>query len=136
MILNRPLRIIPVIVYVLLIFFVSSRPNLTVPGPDIEAKDKIAHFVEYLIFGFLLFKGIGWSASRHRFANFLFLFLVGSSVAVLDEVFQSYIPGRAMSIFDWIADALGVGSGIGLMVFLTSDKERHAALEGKQPREG
>jgi len=103
--------------YVLLIFVVSSIPSLTAPGPEFVPKDKIAHFVEYFILGILLFKGIGWTVSLSRSATFGFLFAVGASVGALDEIYQSFVPGRMMSILDWYADALGIAVGCGVFVF-------------------
>jgi VanZ family protein len=102
------------ILYVALIVFVSTRPDLQPPGPDFALKDKLAHFGEYLILGVLLFRGIGWTVSRSRLAAFLFLFAVGVSIAALDELAQSYTPGRRMEVADWYADAAGVAVGIGL----------------------
>jgi VanZ family protein len=102
--------------YVSLIFFVSTRPGIHPPGPDFPLKDKVAHFTEYLVLGILLFSGIGWTVSRSKAATFLFLFAVGVSIAALDELLQSYIPGRTMDINDWIADAVGVAAGVGLCV--------------------
>jgi len=98
----------------MLIFFVSTRPNLHPPGPDFIAKDKVAHFGEYFILGVLLFGGIGWTVSRSRYATFMFLFAVGVSIAAFDELVQSYIPGRRMDLTDWLADGAGVVMGIGL----------------------
>jgi len=106
-----------VVGYVLLIFIVSSIPSLTAPGPDFVNKDKIAHLVEYSILGALLFKGIGWSASRSRAATFGFIFAVGASIGALDEIYQSFVPGRVMSILDWGADALGTAAGSGIFIF-------------------
>jgi VanZ family protein len=120
-------RIVPIIVYVGLIFFFSSRQNLHAPGPEFEAKDKVAHFLEYCILGILLFKGIGWSASRDKVANLLFLFAVGVSVAALDELFQSYIPGRTMSLLDWMADAAGIAVGVGLFVLTRLGRHKNYA---------
>ena len=112
------LRILPLILYVLLIFFVSSRSGITPPGPDFVMKDKLAHVAEYSILGLLLFLNIGWTVSRSRVVTFLFLFAVGASIAALDELLQSYIPGRHMSIFDWLADAAGIAAGAGLGVVI------------------
>ncbi len=106
-----------VLAYVLLIFAGSSIPSLTPPGPEFLPKDKIAHFSEYFILGVLLFKGVGWTVSRHREATFGFLFAVGASIGALDEIYQSFIPGRTMSIFDWMADAIGVACGCGVFIF-------------------
>jgi uncharacterized protein YfiM (DUF2279 family) len=103
--------------YIVLIFTLSSIPSLRAPGPEFLPKDKIAHFVEYSILGVLLFKGIGWTVTPSRAATFGFLFAVGASVGALDELYQSFVPGRMMSIFDWYADALGVAVGCGVFVF-------------------
>jgi len=127
--------------YVLLIFVVSSIPSLKAPGPEFVPKDKIAHLVEYFVLGVLLFKGIGWTVSPSRLATFGFLFAVGASVGALDEIYQSYVPGRMMSILDWYADALGVAVGCGVFVFTRwggdpRDRGRRGPVEagaGKTP---
>jgi VanZ family protein len=112
---RRPL--LSLAAYVLLIFALSSIPSLRAPGPDFLPKDKIAHFVEYFILGVLVFKNIGWSVSRTRYATFGFLVAVCVSVAAMDEIYQSFIPGREMSILDWSADAFGAAVGSGIFVF-------------------
>ena len=86
------------------------------PVPDFELKDKLAHAVEYFVLGLLLFGGIGWTVSRSKLITFLFLFAVGVSVGALDELLQSYTPNRAMDYYDWVADAVGVASGVALCV--------------------
>jgi VanZ family protein len=98
--------------YVLLMFFVSSRPYLRPPGPDFALKDKVAHFGEYYVLGMLLFGAIGFAASRNRMITFLFLLSVGASVGALDEMLQSYVPGRVTDVTDWAADATGVCLGV------------------------
>jgi VanZ family protein len=112
--------------YVLLIFVLSSIPSLKAPGPEFVPKDKIAHFAEYFILGVLLFKGIGWTVSPSRAATFGFLLAVGASIGALDELYQSFVPGRMMSVYDWCADAAGVAFGSGIFVF---------TRWGKHPRE-
>jgi VanZ family protein len=126
------LRILTLILYVLLIFFVSSRSGITPPGPDFVMKDKLAHFGEYFVLGLLLFAGIGWTVSRSGFITFLFLFAVGVSVAALDELLQSYIPGRNMDLYDWFADAAGVAVGVGMGI-LTSLGARRRKVAGGRP---
>jgi VanZ family protein len=118
------LRILALIMYVLLIFFVSSRANLKPPGPEFVMKDKMAHVGEYLVLGLLLFGSVGWTVSRSRIATFLFLLAVGVSVAALDELLQSYIPGRHMDLFDWLSDATGIAAGIGIGMLVGIAKRR------------
>jgi uncharacterized protein YfiM (DUF2279 family) len=110
-----------VVGYVLLIFTVSSIPSLTAPGPDFVPKDKIAHLVEYSILGALLFRGFG-SVSRSRLAMFGFIVVVGASIGALDEIYQSFVPGRMMSIYDWCADLIGTALGSGLFIFTSLGK--------------
>jgi len=119
------LRVLLLILYVLLIFFVSSRPYLQSPGPDFKFKDKFAHLAEYTILGALLFGNIRWMVSRSRLTTFLFLFAIGVSVAALDEMFQGYVPGRRTDITDWLADAVGVALGITVLMWV---RPRRASL--------
>jgi VanZ family protein len=110
------LKFLTLILYVLLIFFMSTRSDIHPPGPEFEMKDKLAHAAEYFVLGLLLFGGIGWTVSRSKTITFLFLFAVGVSIAALDELLQSFTPNRQMDIFDWVADAVGVAVGVGLCV--------------------
>ena len=127
------LRIFTLILYVLLIFFVSSRSGITPPGPDFVMKDKLAHFGEYFIIGLLLFAGIGWTVSRSGLITFLFLFAVGVSVAALDELLQSYIPGRNMDLYEGFADGAGVAAGVGLVILPGLGLRRKKAVGGRSP---
>ena len=110
-------RLAPVIIYVVIIFLVSSIPSLTPPGPKFLLKDKLAHFVEYWMLGLLLFKGLGWFVTPSRLATFVFLVAVGATVGALDEWYQGFIPGRSLDILDWYADVTGVAVGVALFVF-------------------
>jgi VanZ family protein len=56
----------------------------------------------------------------------LLLVALGASVGALDEVYQSYVPGREMSVYDWYADIIGVTLGLLLMSGM-----RPAAVEGQ-----
>jgi len=82
--------------YMALIFFLSSQPGseVGIPAPW----DKLAHFAEYALLSFLLFKATG-SAK----AAFVISALYGAS----DEVHQAFVPGREASLFDWLADLAG-----------------------------
>ena len=124
------------LIYVALIFIASSIPSLKPPGPDFVPVDKIAHVVEYFILGVLLFKGIGWTMSRSRAATFGFIVTVGVSIGALDEIYQSYVPGRMMSILDWYADALGTAAGSGLFIFTGLGSHARTAKTTGERREG
>lgn len=126
------LKILTLILYVVLILFMSTRSHVSPPGPDFELKDKLAHAVEYFVLGLLLFGGIGWTVSRSKLITFLFLFAVGVSIGALDELLQSYTPNREMDFYDWIADAVGVALGVALCVVagFGARQRRNGALPG------
>ncbi len=130
------LKIIPLLLYLVLIFFLSSRPHLHPPGSQLKHIDKFAHVVEFFILGVLLFEGIGRGVSRWKLGTALFLFAVGASIGALDEIFQSYIPGREMSVYDWIADAVGVGAGAGFATYLRLGKRAAPGGYSPPPSEG
>lgn len=107
----------PVPVYLAAIFVLSSIPALTAPGPEFSLKDELAHFGEYFILGVLLFRWLGWEISPMRWATFAFLVAVCATVGALDEIYQGYVPGRVMSIYDWLADIAGAAGGVGIFAF-------------------
>jgi len=119
------LKLLLLVLYVATIFAVSTRPNLSPPGPDFEYRDKVAHVVEYFLLGTLLFSGIGWTVSRTNVVLvFFFLLSVGVSIGAIDEMVQGYIPGRHTDIFDWMADASGVGLGVALTMTWSLHRRR------------
>ena len=98
------------ICYMLLIILLSHVPQEDIPtsvssGPD--NIDLLFHFAEYSILGFLLFGAITSDESL-TFHPFYGSLLIGISFAILDEVHQSFVPGRHMSSIDMIFDSLGI----------------------------
>jgi len=78
------------------IFALSSLPGSEVGIPP--PWDKLAHFTEYALLGFLLGRGTG---------NVPVAFALSALYGVSDEVHQSFVPGREASALDWLADAAG-----------------------------
>jgi VanZ family protein len=111
------LRLLPVVAYVALIFVVALISTLSAPGPEFLLRDKLAHFVEYFILGLLLFRSVRWDISASPWATFGFLVSVAATIGALNEFCQSFVPGRDMSIGDWIADTVGAAGGIALFTF-------------------
>jgi VanZ family protein len=48
----------------------------------------------------------------------LFSIIIASVYGLLDEIHQSYIPGRSNDILDWVADTLGAITAVLLLDFL------------------
>ena len=97
----------PVAAYAALIFAVSSIPNHK-PPTDVTNADKAAHFLEYALFGLLLFRAgrFTW-IDRSVWLSIAFTILTGTLIAMLDEVYQGRV-GRQQSFHDFLADLSGI----------------------------
>jgi VanZ family protein len=99
---------LPVLAYVSLIFILSAQPHLQ-PPLRFQNSDKVMHLLEYGVLGLLFaralrasFPGRGWV-----FTSMLALG-IGLGVGAGDEYFQSFVPGRESTVFDWLADGTGL----------------------------
>ncbi len=97
------------LVYAILILFISSRPSLGLPRIDIP--DKLIHFCEYLLLGMLVFRLL--TRDYHLSGARLWVTHVGGIMlfALGDEFLQSFIPGRDSDVWDWVADVGGGSLG-------------------------
>jgi VanZ family protein len=94
----------------LAIWILSSRPTLPLP-PDVPLLDKAAHFAAYAVLAWatgLWFPGEAWRTRPLRAA--LIVTAVCAAYGAVDEFHQSFVPGRDMSAWDWLADVLGAGA--------------------------
>jgi VanZ family protein len=99
---------LPAFVWAALIFFVSSLSRVPSLPRGLLSWDKAAHFVEFAIFGFLLAR-----AFRGRLVPAL---VVGVGWGVLDEIHQLFVVGRSSSVYDAMADAVGVIAAVGVVL--------------------
>jgi VanZ family protein len=96
-----------VLAYVALIFTLSAQPGLTVPG-TFEYRDKLAHTLEYGGLGVLAYRAVRDTWPRTpALRRALLTVLAISILGMLDEKFQSFIPGRDSTVYDWMADTFG-----------------------------
>ena len=79
--------------------------------------DKVFHFLEYLVFGFLLARVIQTAQPKTRLKLFVFVIVFALIWGAIDEVHQSFVPLRDASFFDLIADCLGASVG---QIFITT----------------
>ncbi|MFT3916748.1 MAG: VanZ family protein [Anaeromyxobacteraceae bacterium] len=96
------------------IAWASHRANPVPSFPDwLLAHDKVIHAGVFGLLGLLLRLAV---AARARSARRAWLVAWGLAVAwgFLDEVHQSFIPGRDSDVRDALADALGAALGAGL----------------------
>lgn len=108
---------LPVIIYCIFIFYLSSLPRLPVEVPSLPFSDKILHGIEYAILGLLLTRPIfilrpGLSPS----ALILITVSIATIYGVSDEIHQAFVPGRMPNFWDVMADFFG--SYIGTFSYL------------------
>lgn len=103
----------PWLLYLVLIFGLSSIPADPRPRHAPMFLDKVAHFVLYSGLGFVFAgsaDGRRWSGLRLLLATVLLAGLVG----LADELYQGFVPNRSRELADWLAD-LGGGLCGGLL---------------------
>ena len=100
------LNTLVLIFYAVLVAFVSLSPG---SGASTEHWDKVLHLITYAVFA-----ALGYHAIKEG-RGYLFLCLGIVVYSGLIELAQSYIPGRVMSGYDIVANAVGVAIGAGIM---------------------
>lgn len=93
--------------------------SLTSLETFVVGNDKTSHFTAYSI---LMFNaGLVFFKPKKTFLIAIILCLIYGG---LIEVAQHFIPGRSMSRYDMVANALGVGTGVVLTYLLYSPVSR------------
>ena len=119
---------LPVLVMITAIIVLSAQPHLK-PPLEFPESDKFSHALEYGVLGLLLVRAT--RASLPGQSAFIILVLgigLGIVVAAGDEYFQSFVPGRESTAFDWAADVTGLV--LGQLIY----RWRAMALKHQAPR--
>ena len=134
--------LIAAVVYGAIIFAVSQVPGSELAKLNVDVWDKAAHAAEYLLLGAVI---MGWLVARRsssaRTAPWREVAITVGIVLVygaLDEVHQSFVPGRQPAITDVAADVIGgtVGAAALLLaVSRRSARRRHEPLDELDARE-
>lgn len=98
---------LPAVLWAAFLFTLSSIPQLPQPPKGLLSWDKLQHFGAYWVFGTLLVRAFGGSSWK----PLTFGVLYGAS----DELHQYFVPGRDCSLYDFLADALGVAASQGFV---------------------
>ena len=96
------------LIYGVLILSVSSIPGNSIPRFVLLSWDKLFHIIEYSILGFLSVR----SFNSKSIKNMINISIICLCIAVFDEIWQSFVPGRFSSALDVIADGIGIIIGI------------------------
>ena len=127
---------LPVILYAGLIFLVSSISTLPSKVPFFTFRDKIVHFLEYLVFGCLLWhSAMRWRIVTNLMKLISLALVIGIVYAASDEVHQYYVPGRDGNVYDWIADVIGLAVGLAT-AYIFIGRKRLFGSDGLNVRDG
>jgi len=95
----------PVLVYMALIFYTSSRPSLPLFR---DTPDYLLHLGGYFVLGLLAVRAFGRGLPpREGSGAYLLGPVFALLYAVTDEWHQSFVPGREASWLDLLADGIG-----------------------------
>jgi VanZ family protein len=106
---------LPVGVWMALIFYLSSQPDL--PHPESGWADLLfssgAHLFMFGVLAVLWVRALG-----ERSGGWLIALILTLLYALSDEFHQSFVPGRHADPLDVVCDALGAALGLGLWCWL------------------
>ncbi|MFN2238322.1 MAG: VanZ family protein [Thermoanaerobaculia bacterium] len=120
----RVLRATPALLYLAFIWLVSARPGDSLPT---RVDDRIAHFGEYFLLMLLvMFALTAFDPVRIQPRTLLAAGGFSFAWAILDEVHQSFVPGRFPSVKDVAFDLVGIAAAAALMAFLATRDRRRA----------
>jgi VanZ family protein len=122
--------ILPVF-YAVAIFGLSSIEYIPDVGQP-ENSDKVAHFLLYYFFTASIYWALTPRLTRPRAA--LAAAIIAAAYGATDEFHQWFVPGREMSIYDWVADAAGAFVWSALMWIASRALDRRSKT-GARPQE-
>ncbi|HKQ98803.1 MAG TPA: VanZ family protein [Candidatus Polarisedimenticolia bacterium] len=98
----------PLVGYLALIYYLSSRPSVGWAAP---LWDKLLHFLEYGALALLTARAFNGSIrSPIPVRRLLFAGLAVVTYAISDEIHQAFVPPRQSDPLDVVADALGAAT--------------------------
>jgi VanZ family protein len=100
---------LPIFVWAIIIFWLSTLSKLPYVKTPIIAADKLAHITVYFIFCLLSRRALFFQISLPFLKKWSLVcaFILTCLYGYLDEVHQLFVPGRMYDYYDMLADAFG-----------------------------
>lgn len=95
------MKSIPFFLWLTVVFGVTSFPLKAIPPVEVFGIDKLFHF--FLFSVLVLFFFFGFGKKNWRVLIFFSIF------ATINELFQYYVPGRFVSVYDLAFNLSGIG---------------------------
>ena len=101
---------IPAVILMMASWSISSRPSVLLPA--FNASDKLIHLICFAALAFcwtLWFSPEKWKDNPLK--HLIITVVIVSTYGIIDEIHQSFVPGRCADSLDWCADTLGAVLG-------------------------
>ena len=121
---ERAVRWAPVVVWMGVIFTMSSIPGSNLPG----GYSFQGHLAEYAVLGALVMLAL--RRRPRRLALALVALAACSLYGVTDELHQAFVPGRMPDVLDWATDTVGAAAGVGAAAAWLAWRARPRAGDG------
>ena len=115
----------PVYIYVFIIFYFSSLPNVFTYAPQVlkpafmDVSNLFYHVIEYMVLGFLLYRALVNSNCKHSMSLTI---LIAILYGFTDEIHQLFVPSRVFSLLDILANSFGVVSSQSVLYIIKNLK--------------
>jgi len=110
---------IALVIWTILMLTLSSMPDFQAPEGFPKYADKIVHLFEYGIWATLFLLMLKQEDRINKLLGaFVAVLVFGGVMGVLDEIHQSFISGRSMDKYDFLADMIGITVAIIISAFL------------------
>ena len=117
----------PAIAWTFILLFLTWYPKLKVPDARFDASDKIAHVMVFVLWGILMCRAASkYEIKRTSYAVRVTI-ITGTLFAIIDESVQHLIPGRIFSMYDGLANIIGVWLSILVFVYLLQPMKNRLA---------
>ncbi len=106
---NYSLAWIVTLILIILIFYISSIPDSSIPRIDFKYNSQLYHFGIFAVLTF--FSMIAFSKGGENKEFFYVATIFSGFYALTDELHQFFVFGRSTSVEDFLIDCLGIFTG-------------------------
>lgn len=116
------LLVLPLFIYCAIIYYISSLPSPPTPDLGFDWGDKVIHAGAFGLMGLFAIRAARWFAQGKTLIHWIILGVIFCiAYSALDELHQSYVPGRDADVMDWVADVVGaLLAGVGVWLIARS----------------
>ena len=114
------MKYLPTILVCTLVLILSVINTGVLPKTDVPSADKIVHTIMYFgITGILMLNQTSYLREKISCKQMWFAFLFSVGFGTLMEIIQHFLPWRSGSVYDFIANTLGVIIAIIVILIVT-----------------